>query len=236
MKPIIVTGYTAIPGHPRTTDEYERLNDKLRQVTAAPVKVHRTDLTELWMQPFIQVRQEMAAAGFAPRVIHAVGDNPQKNTLAYHMVQHQKTAWLLMASEQDPTATVLVWIDYGIFHQPGITVDVINAFIERLAAIERLDDIWIPGAWDGSSDPLDSPNWHFCGSSLIVPRQHVQLFHDQVKEVTLNRLARGHLVTWEINDWAQVEAQRRAPIRWYRGDHNQTQFTNFNEALLHAAR
>lgn len=211
---VVVTGYVAIPGHPRSGDEYARLGGKLRELRAAPVRVFRCALEECWLYEHVTGRA----------VDHAVADNPKKNTIAYHVVQHQKTAWIASALETDPRAGVFVWLDYGIFHQKGVAVDVIDAFLRRVAARRA---IAIPGCTDGSRASVDWPNWRFCGSSLVVPRDLAIDFHRAVRDVTLERLAMTGRVTWEINDWAEVERRKIVPICWYPAGHDLTQFTNY---------
>ncbi len=215
----VVTGYVKIPNHPRSDEEYQRLGAKLLEITAAPVHVLRHGLDRCWLTPPVK---DLA-------VTHATGDNPRKNTLAYHIVQHQKTKWLVDVSEMDHAADVLVWIDYGVFSQPGITVDVIDAFLLRVAAAEE-DKICIPGAWERQAISWpNEPYWRFCGSSMIMPAVDARTFHEAVRSVTLERIATNNFVTWEINDWAAVERQGTPPIRWYLGDHNESQFTNYGK-------
>jgi FkbM family methyltransferase len=176
--------------------------------------VFRCALEDCWLYDHVRDR----------RVDHTVADNPKKNSLAYHVVQHQKTAWLVSALETNPLADVLVWLDYGIFHVPGVTADVIDDFLGRVAA---RCEIAIPGCHVVSSASIDSPDWRFCGGSLVVPRELVLAFHEAVREVTLERLAKTGRVTWEVNDWAEVERRKLLPIRWYKAGHDATMFTNY---------
>ena len=66
-----------------------------------------------------------------PSSTHSVADNPKKNSLAYHIVQAQKTEWLVCGAMVDPMADVFFWIDYGIFHVPGVTSHIIREFLKR---------------------------------------------------------------------------------------------------------
>jgi hypothetical protein len=59
--------------------------------------------------------------------------NPCKDTRAFHAVQHQKTAWVVEAANET-NADIMVWMDYGLLHVPGITPDMIPEFLERAAA------------------------------------------------------------------------------------------------------
>ena len=214
VKIVVVTGYVRIPGHPRGADEYDRLGAQLRELRVAPVRMFQSELEDCWLYEHVRDR----------RVEHAVADNPKKNSLAYHVVQHQKTAWLISALETNPLADVLVWLDYGICHVPGVTAALIDAFLRRVAARRAIS---IPGCNVVASALIDLPDWRFCGGALIVPRNLVVAFHDAVREVTLERLANAGHVTWEVNDWAEVERRKRVPIRWYKADHNATLFTHY---------
>ncbi len=117
---------------------------------------------------------------------------------------------------------MLIWLDYGIFHQPGVAAELIDDFLRAVRVSPRFA---IPGAWEQSSGAVDWPDWHFCGSTIVVPKEHVGDFHDAVRAVTLARLARDNYLTWEVNDWAAVE--KSLPVQWYKANHDQTQFTNY---------
>ena len=214
MKVAVVTGYVPIPGHPRNSEEFERLAGNLRELSAAPVHAFRCELMDCWLYAHVTDRQ----------VMHAVADNPAKNTVAYHVVQHQKTAWLVQALDTAPDTDVFVWLDYGIFSQPGVTARAIDDYLRR---IRPTPSVVLPGAWPRSAAAdWQNPDWRFCGSSFVVPRELAHRFHEAVSEVTLERLSEGRL-TWEVNDWAEVERRDLVPMRWYRATHDQTQFTNY---------
>ena len=218
---MVVTGYVEIPNHPRGATTYDQLGQQLGALREAPIRPFRGTIEDCWLHQAARI----AMAGGS--VEHATGDNPVKNTLAYHSVQHQKTAWLQEAVRTDRRADVVVWLDYGILHQPGVTIEIIDAFLRRVREKEFLEEVAIPGAWARSSRAIDQPDWRFCGSATIVPRYLVRSFHQAVLDVTLERLAKTGRVTWEINDWAVVESLGLLPIRWYAANHDQTQFTNY---------
>lgn len=217
VKLAVVTGYVKLLDHPRNHETYVRLGARLGALHEGLVLTLRCTLRDCWLDEHTRDQN----------VKHAVADNPKKNTRAYHVVQHQKTAWLLQAMEIEPRADVLVWLDYGIFHQPGVTALVIDDF---LRAVRDRPSFAIPGAWEQSSGAVDWPDWRFCGSTLVVPREHVLDLHEAVRSVTLERLTRDNYLTWEVNDWAAVEGRGGLPIRWYQANHDQSQFTNYHAA------
>lgn len=213
----LVTGYVPIIGHTRNAAEYGVLGEKLASVTGFPVRPYYHTLSQCWMHPFID--------RLSFKVTHSEGDNPEKNTLAYHIVQHQKTEWLYHASLEDHDADVFVWIDYGIFHLPGVTKEIIETFLAGV----RENDLAIPGCWMTGNVYDDFPCWRFCGSVIVCPRSQVKALDSAVKEEAKRHTQQSKNVTWEVNTWARVEKQGRVPIRWYAADHNQTLFTNYLE-------
>lgn len=213
----VVTGFVPIDGHPRHASEYSTLGKQLKGIRA-PLKAFYNMVDDCWLA------KEIAKIGV---VSHSTADNPEKNTLAYHIVQHQKPDWLGAASILDRQADVFVWIDYGILHVPGVTVDVINQFLNQVKA----DDFAIPGCW-GADRPLDDsiPSWRFCGGVLVVPRKMLHRFAQEFKDRTMRNINLKRNVTWEVNDLARTEKYGSLPIRWYQADHNETLFTNYARA------
>lgn len=212
----VVTGYIPIQAHPRNAREYGDLGEKIFQPLSAlhPVMPYYETLDMAWMWKLTQPIKKLS---------HSAGDNPQKNTLAYHCVQHQKFAWLLKAAIKFPQPDVLVWIDYGIGHVPGVTPEVIHEFLQRVQA----DDLAIPGCWRRENAILNDffPCWRFCGGVMVVPRKQVHKLYKTIKRTVTQHIERTGNVTWEVNTLAEAEAQ--LPIRWYQADHNETMFTGY---------
>jgi len=212
----VVTGFVSIPGHPRPEEEYHQLAHGFGELAVPPI-IYITQLHDCWLQQWLDKSRP-------PNLLVSRGDNPAKNTESYHIVQHQKTEWLKLATMADDDAETFIWMDYGIFHQPGVTAAVISEFLKRV----RPNDFAIPGCWSLQHPcNLDSPSWRFCGSLIIIPRQYVSTFDALVKLVTKQRVRESGRITFEINDWAEVERMKKLPIRWYGADHNRKQFTNY---------
>lgn len=214
MRARLVTGYVPIKGHPRGPEEYGALGEKLGGVPVRKRAFYQ-QLESTWLWKFIH------SSRVIPRV--STADAPAKNTLAYHCVQHQKTEWLLAAMETYPDEDVYVWVDYGIFHQPGICNEAIVKFMSSL------DDkaIYAPGCWDkpdviGRSQPC----WRFCGSVLAVPKKFVPLLHFACVRAATKHIRTTNNVEWEVNTWARVERRERLPWCWYKADHDVSQFWN----------
>lgn len=220
----LVTGYVPIPDHPRPPEEYGKLGEQLAQCTASTAVFYVT-LQQCWMDRVLCKLGKNS-------LTHSVADNPAKNSMDYHIVQHQKIEMMLAAATKDPDAEVLVWVDYGIFHVPGITVAVIQ---DLLKAAESEKKISIPGCWrwkemkrDGKIEINDSwPCWRFCGGVIVCHRDYIRAFDREFKEATMRRVIETKNVTWEVNDLAHMDLKRPLPIRWYKADHNETIMTGY---------
>jgi hypothetical protein len=216
MNPVLVTGYVPIPNHPRTATEYGELGEKLSGVPVKK-KAFYMKVEDTWMAKYIR------GLKFDPSP--SQHDNSEKNTTAYHCVNHMKTSWLVQAADENPDADVLVWVDYGIFRLPGINNQAIYEFMNKI------DDkaIYAPGCWQ-QQDAVESayPCWRFCGSVLAVPRKMVDSLDYACRVAARQHIAATRNVEWEVNTWARVEkkASRALPWRWYKADHDVSMFTN----------
>lgn len=221
----LVTGYVRLNLGNRSHNRYAELGGRLtalhRPTVAfldglpcpADVTVVPAALESCWLWPHAR----NAATPYG---------NPQKDTAAYHAVQHQKTAWLAEASSHTEAST-LVWIDYGILHVPGVTLEVIGQFLARAGAAPR-NRITLPSIWPLSLDvSVDSsrPCWFVAGGVVIVPRHMAHTWHVMVEDEALTHLRKTGQVTWEVNTWARVIQQHPTMFAVYPADHNATLFT-----------
>ena len=216
----LVTGFVPLAGHPKSTATYLELGARL---LALPIP------KGVWTTGEIraQLEHEHRAGGFNEvrtfdgrfwihdelegRSYSVASQNPAKDTLAFHAIQHQKTRWLEQAS-RDFASDILVWIDFGIFHVPGITERDIADFAGRL----RDDFIAIPGCWPRSDRiVLDRPNWRFCGGVLVCPGVLAPWLHRVCVDTFRGIVALHGQVSWEVNTWAIAEMSGRLPIRQY---------------------
>lgn len=217
MRAKLVTGYVPIAGHPRGPTEYGALGEKLGGVPVRK-KAFYDQVQNLWMTKFLR------ELPFVPKATEY--DNPEKNTLPYHIVNHEKTAWLAQAAAEDLDCDVVVWVDYGIFRLPGICNEAIHRFMASV------DDqaIYAPGCWN-APDVIESsfPCWRFCGSVLSVPARLASEFDAACRAEARQHIRATKNVEFEVNTWARVEKRRKYkfPIRWYEADHDVSMFTNF---------
>ena len=222
----VVTAYVPIDGHPRSEQEYDRLGRHLLDIDAN-VLFAKGELERCWLLAYLTQHYSSA------EITCSTGDNPQKNSLPYHIVQAQKTELLEVATYADCYADVFVWIDYGIFHVPGVTAEIIEDFVRRTANEQA---IAIPGCW--RKDEFDYrdewPCWRWCGGVMVVPRRYVEPFNHAMKREYARWIEATGNVSWEINTLARLERYTDLPLWWYGPcDHDQTMFTNYR-ATEHA--
>jgi hypothetical protein len=223
-KTVVVTGYCPIPGHPRSAAEYGKLGSALfgplETAGAITVVPAYETVQDTWLFQLLRSKGEVPT--------HSQGDNPKKNTLAYHCVQHQKFAWLTHAVIKNREAETFIWIDYGIGHVPGVTPLVVHEFLAQV----RDGDFAIPGCWPGVCNTVHDhfPCWRFCGGLMVVPRKQVFPLYNTIREVVKKNLEDAGNITWEVNSLARAEPSLPG-LRWYQADHNQTMFTNYGVDL-----
>lgn len=224
----VVTGYVPIPKHPRTAEEYGRLGEQVfGPLAGAGVNIRRfmEPVENTWMMRAIL---EMAHRVGEQGIGHAVADNPTKNTLAYHCVQHQKFEWLLRASQEAPKdIQTFVWIDYGVGHVPGVDAHVVWDFLEKVK--RRKGDFAIPGCWEKGQAIINHwfPCWRFCGGVFVVPRKKVKPLFEAVMSTVIEQVDKHAMITWEVNTLARAEQAGLIKPRWYQADHNETMFTGY---------
>ena len=230
----LVTGFVPLAGHPKSTATYLELGARLLALPIPKV---------VWTTGEIraQLEREHRAGGFNEfrtfddrfwihdeldgRSYSVASQHPAKDTLAFHAVQHQKTRWLEEASREF-ASDILVWIDFGIFHVPGITERVIADFVGRL----RDDFVAIPGCWPRSDRVmLDQPNWRFCGGVVVCPGLLAPWLHRVCVDTFRGIVALHRKVSWEVNTWAIAEMSGRLPIRQYHAaTHDERMFTAYD--------
>jgi hypothetical protein len=220
----VITGYVPIQDHPRTAAEYGALGEKIFvPLGLAGINCERFlgTVENTWLYKLLE-RAQMDNHDMVVPV--AAGDNPRKNTLAYHCVQHEKFKWLVQAAVADLISDTFVWLDYGVGHVPGVEPEIVEDFINQI----KRDDFAIPGCWKDPLFYIDAvPCWRFCGGVMVVPRQDIPVLFQAITKVVAGRLDDGRGVTWEVNSLAEAEKEGLISPRWYQADHNATMFTGY---------
>lgn len=212
----VVSGYVEIPDHPRGPHDYVALGAQLEDaVSPVPMVVGEQAVEDTWLANALRGQAN---------ITHSVSDNVEKNTLAYHCVQHQKFTWLANAlTQDDDPADVYVWIDYGIMHVPGVTAAVIQKYLSIIP--DYGSQIMIPGCWPKGDVGREHPCWRFCGGLMAVPRPLVKIFARLAMGTAISQISQTRNVEWEVNTLARLEQSDQLPIKWYKADHDATMFT-----------
>jgi hypothetical protein len=169
--------------------------------------------------------------------LHNILQNPEwklpeqrtvsKDTRNYLTLMNLKTAFLVMAMNQNP-ASHFAWIDFNIayiFKETEKTLRWI-ALLAKVASTAKHKELVFPGCWQ-NIQPItqyDSVSWRFCGGFFWGDRQSLLHFHDVFVEQVEHFIAdicKGTL-TWEVNYWGWLESTGKTNPVWYRANHNDT--------------
>ena len=222
----IVTGYHRLNAH-RSHDEYVKLGNKLLTL---PVPItffcdrgHNFDIREnVEVRPaaprgFWLSNMTRDSAVKLPRT-----DNAAKDTFAFHAVQHQKTQWLAEAAVDHPF-DMLVWVDLGIFHVPGVTSEGVLSLVYRGGKLPT-DKVTLASIWGPPQDVAlySQVGWHCAGGVAIVPGTMASYWHGLVMSAAKELFDSFHRVTYEVNDWTAAWILAPNSFRYYLCDHNHT--------------
>ena len=208
----LVTGYVRLDLPNRQHAKYERLGGEL--VAAAEAGGHQVMIgggavEDCW-------HWHLSEGAEIP-----IG-NPAKDTREFHAVQHQKTSWVLDAAEQTD-ADILVWMDYGLLHVPGITAGMVPQFLDRAARESPRDRVGMASIWGAPFRRPDwqTPEWWCAGGVFTVPRSMAFAWHDAVVDRAVALRSEGK-VTWEVNTWAAAWCRWSNVVLPWLCDHNET--------------
>lgn len=223
----VVTGYVRLDLPNRSHEEYERLGGRMLSAVDAPVVMFtncdRVRYRRHVSLPTVVLNASLDSCWYWQASDGTVlpGGNPNKDTRSFLSVQHQKSAWVADAARWTD-AEMLVWIDFGVLHVPGITEDAIRQFVARSANAPR-DRISMASIW-GPPGHRVAPfkvAWHCAGGVVAVPRRMAEWFHEAVKAEAASVIASG-FSTWEVNTWANVWQKNPDRFRHWQCDHNAT--------------
>jgi hypothetical protein len=224
----IVTAYERLDGA-RSHEEYVRLGNRLLRCGVPTIFFsylwHEFD----WAQDHVDAQcgmegywlRRLTRPSFTlPRIPFT--DNPKKDTREFHDLQHQKTAWLAQAAADDPR-DVLVWVDLGIFHVPGITEAGIRSLAGRAAKLPQ-DKVTFASIW---GEPIrgilvDRVEWWCAGGVVICPGRLAGDFHAEAMDAAEKCWRDYGRITYEVNTWAAAWRRKPSLFRHYLCDHNQT--------------
>ena len=156
--------------------------------------------------------------------------NPDKDTREYLSLMNAKVE-LLMRSSQVCEDDTIIWIDFAIlklFSNPEQAIQKFNEF-----NTVSFDKVNIPGCWyNGEALYLNSIQWRFCGSFVVVPRSLIKRFYNDCKDTLYDFNNKDIRVTWEVNVWNHIEYYRGNDyIKWYYALHDDSIINNLLENI-----
>ena len=227
-----MTGYIRLDLPNRSHAEYERLGGRLLSAADAPV-VMFTNCDRVKYRRHVSLSTVVLGASVEDCWHYHLSagaelplGNPAKDSREFLAVQHQKTAWVAEAAKHTD-AEILVWMDYGLLHVPGITADMVPRFLERAARDAPRDRVGMASIWGAprSVPGWQTPEWWCAGGVFTVPRSMAFAWHDAVVDRAVAMRAAGH-VTWEVNAWASAWARWNNVVQPWLCDHNETILEN----------
>jgi hypothetical protein len=180
-------------------------------------------LRDCWAHRFLERNPNLMPSDRAPAPDRFA--TPQ-DMVASNIAILQRFSWLLMAMVSEPEVDQWVWLEYTIMKQPGVTAAVIKQFMDDVYHKE-FPAVSIPGCWNKAPVDDGAICWRFVGSVWVCPRQLVIDFVKAAQNVISLRTENTGTISWDVNTLAFVELMNIVPIRWYPGNHDASQLTNY---------
>jgi hypothetical protein len=157
---------------------------------------------------------------------------PEKDTQEFLSLMNTKIELLKHAAIHCENDT-LIWIDFGIFK----IMKTPKKVLAKLFQLTHLsfDKIVIPGCDTYLKHGCfpDRVNWRFCGGFFVMPREHLDTFYKDSKNVLSSFCDDPqYKLTWEVNIWYIIEmCTGRKNILWYHAGHEDTIVLNIENVL-----
>lgn len=226
-KVMAVTGYVfnAFPARHLSPAQFNGYGERLKTALGSRLCAFDQNWTleDLWAYPLLKENP-----GLLPSDVNPPTDRypSPKDAAISNLVLLQRYEWMRLAAELHRDVDVFAWVEYSVLKQQGVTEQVILDFLDKLEQTP-IDAITLPGEWDKKPINDSYAHWRFAGSCWICPRPLAKPLAETVKTVATMRTKMTGKVSWDMNTMAYVELLDVLPIRWYRGGHNETQFTGF---------
>lgn len=221
----VFNGYVkdAFPAKHQSHDTMVRWMTELRK--AVPDLVTFYDpLDECWAWKMVQA---------SPRPVYSA-DHPNEPADRYatpldavksQCVLHQRFKWADRMAEMFPEDT-LVWLEPTIFKQRGINEHHIHSFLDDIEYLP-FDAISLPGIWEKQPILSHVNPWRFAGSTFVCPAKYAHHAYEAARWITALRMDLTDRICWDNATWAYLELLNVLPIRWYPGNHDETQLTGY---------
>ena len=226
-KVMAVTGFVpnAFPAKHLSEQQCRDYGNRVKE--AIPGRIQAFDqgwkLSDCWAHKLYEENPNLMPSDINPPTDRY--SEPQHAALS-NIVLLQRYEWMRLAAEMHPDVDVFAWIEYTVLKQRNVTENVIKNFMNTLE-VKAFDAVSLPGCWNKSPINDSYAHWRFCGSAWVCPRQYINKVAEAIKTVATLRTRMNGKISWDMNTMAYVELLDVIPIRWYQGNHDETQFTNF---------
>jgi hypothetical protein len=227
----LVTGYVRLDSGHRNHERYLELGRRLLGLRLPTVAFFDGNAAVLSPPPETEIRgASLQSCWFykASRGASPPPGRPDKDSVDYCVVQHQKTSWL--AETCRLTGDHAIWIDFGIFHLPAaVTDESVRRFFAKVEAAPP-DRITLPGIWPMHGRPLIDwtlPAWFVAGGVAVVPPTLADWFHETAVSYATLQIEQSRRATWEVNTWSAMLRDHPDRFHVYPANHDQTLFTHY---------
>lgn len=227
MKVVAVTGFVpdAFPARHLSPQQFADLGQRLRDAVGDRLVVHERRWGDCWAADLVRT-----IPGLLPSCVSPPADRfaTPEDMVRSNVVLLERFRWLEETAAGLEADDVVVWIEWSILKQRGVTPEILRGFLD---AIERDPPTAItgPGCWPVSLVNDNEAHWRFVGSCLIVPVPLAAPLRAAVLGVASLRAMLTHRLSWDMNTLAFVELLSVLPFQWYPAGHDETQFTRYGE-------
>lgn len=148
------------------------------------------------------------------------------DALRSQILLHQRFYWLSKIAQKRPEIDTWCWIEGTVFKQRGVTKEVIQRFVRDVTEFP-FAAISLPGVWPKQPIKDEVNHWRFVGSTWVCPKQYVLPLFNTVLDVVMLRTRLTKRLCWDNSTLSYIELLNVLPMRWYPGNHDETQFTNY---------
>lgn len=227
IKAMAVTGFVpnAFPAKHLSESQCRDYGNRLKNVLGDKICAFDNNFTleECWAYPLLRDNRDLLPSDINPPKDRYA---EPKHAAISNIILLQRYEWMRIAKEQHPEVDVFAWIEYTVLKQRNVTEQVLSNFITTIES-NYYDSISLPGMWE--KKPVDDrfAHWRFAGSAWVCPAKYIDNLARSIKTIATLRTELTGKISWDMNTMAFVELLDILPIRWYYGNHDETQFTNF---------
>lgn len=208
-----------------------QMTDWASQLQAAVpdlVRFEKTSIEQCWAYDMVTRINTLANPVWSADYPNSPADryaSPQ-DALLSQILLCQRFEWLADAAEYDKTTEVWAWVEPTIFKQRGITQEVVLQFLEDLYRYP-VDAISLPGVLPKMPVVDRINHWRFAGSAWVCPAKYAKVVSETMKDLITMRTRLTHRLCWDNSSWSYLELLNVLPLRWYPGNHDETQLSGY---------